>query len=82
VTHTVIAPPSSVVKCLWGNVRLGVWGVVLVVCVCVGGVVLSLCVGDLLIFLPETREPGGSSLSAARRRRERLEGNRQADIII
>jgi len=39
-----------------GGVRLGVWGVVLVVCVCVGvgGVVLCRCsVGgcDLLIFL-------------------------------
>jgi len=37
----VVAPPSSVVKCMWevyvwgvGGVRLGVWGVVLVVCVC------------------------------------------------
>ena len=39
-----------------GGVRLGVWGVVLVVCVCVGagGVVLCrcVCVGDLLICLP------------------------------
>ena len=35
-----------------GGVRLGVWGVVLVVCVCVGvgGVGLCLCVCDLLIF--------------------------------
>ena len=27
-----------------GGVRLGVWGVVLAVCVCVGGVVLCRCV--------------------------------------
>jgi len=46
--------PSSVVKCLW---EVFVWGVVLVVCVCVcvvvGGVVLCqcVCVCDLLIFL-------------------------------
>jgi len=33
VARTVVAPPSSVVKCLWGGVRLGVWGLVLVVCV-------------------------------------------------
>jgi len=37
---------------------LGVWGVVLVVCVCVSGVLFSVgvcgvCVCDLLIFLPE-----------------------------
>jgi len=38
-----------------GGVRLGVWGVVLVVCVCVSvsGVLFSVgvCVCDLLIFL-------------------------------
>ena len=38
-----------------GGVRLGVWGVVLIVCLCVGvgGVVLCRCVRvcDLLIFL-------------------------------
>jgi len=38
-----------------GGVRLGVWGVVRVVCVCVGGVVLCRCVSvsvcDLLICL-------------------------------
>ena len=41
-----------------GGVRLGVWGVVLVVCVGVGGVVLCVCV-CLLIFLHvgEAREP-------------------------
>jgi len=53
--HNVVAPPLSVVKCLWGGVRLGFWGVVLVVCVCVGvgGVVVCrcVCVCDLLIFL-------------------------------
>jgi len=51
--HTEVAPPSSVVKCLW---EVFVWGVVLVVCVCVSvsGMLFSvgLCVcGDLLIFL-------------------------------
>ena len=37
-----------------GGDRLGVWGVVLVVCVCVGCVALCrcVCVCDLLIFLP------------------------------
>jgi len=34
VARTVVAPPSSVVKCLW-EVFVGGWGVVLVVCVCV-----------------------------------------------
>jgi len=36
-----------------GGVRLEVWGVVLVVCVCFWGVVLSrrVCMCDLLIFL-------------------------------
>jgi len=50
---TFVFPPSSVVKSLRGGGRLGVWGVVLVVCVCVcvGDVVLCLCVCDLLIFL-------------------------------
>ena len=45
-----------------GGVRLGVWGVVLVVCACVGGVVLSVCVCvcvcDLLIFVPARAERG------------------------
>ena len=61
VARTVVAPPSSVVKCLW---EVFVWGVVLVVCVCVcvvvGGVVLCrcVCVCDLLIFLqPKTSPP-------------------------
>ena len=43
VARTVVAAPSSVVKCLW---EVFVWGLVLVVCVCVcvvvGGVVLCL----------------------------------------
>jgi len=51
---TVIAPPSSGVKCLW----VFVWGLVCCscrVCVGVGGVVLCrcVCVCDLLIFLHE-----------------------------
>ena len=45
-----------------GGVRLGVWGVVLVVCVCVGvgGVVLCrcVCVCDLLICLGEDARIG------------------------
>jgi len=45
-----------------GGVRLGVWGVVLVVCVCVGvgGVVLCrcVCVFDLLIVLHRSRQRG------------------------
>jgi len=36
VARTVVAPPSSVVKWLWGVVCLGGSGVVLVVCVCRG----------------------------------------------
>jgi len=66
VARTVVAPPSSVVKCLW---EVFVWGVVLVVCVCVcvchNCCSLSVCVCDPLIFLhpavqhtqlqPETR---------------------------
>jgi len=31
VARTIVAPPSSMVKCLW---EVFVWGVVLVVCVC------------------------------------------------
>jgi len=49
--RTVVAAPSSVVKCLW---EVFVRGVVLVVCVCVSlsGVLFSVgvCVRDLLIF--------------------------------
>jgi len=47
---------------------LGVWGVVLVVCVCVGvsvsGVLFSVgvCVCDLLIFLHEVHEHGNDSV--------------------
>jgi len=54
VARTVVAPPSSVVKCLW---EVFVWGVVLVVCVrvSVSGMLFSVgvcvCVRDLLIFL-------------------------------
>jgi len=46
VAGTVVAPPSSVVKCLW---EVFVWGfgVLFLPCVCVGvgGVVLCRCVG-------------------------------------
>jgi len=69
VARTVVAPPSSVVEC-WvfvGGVRLGVWGVVLVVCVCVdvGCVVLcrGVCVCGVLIFLPATDRASCSSHS-------------------
>jgi len=55
----VFTPPSSVVKCLGGGVCVGVWGVALVVCVSVSGVLFSVgvcvCVCDLLIFLHFTR---------------------------
>jgi len=46
------APPSSVVKCLWGVFVRG-FGVLFLSCVGVGvgGVVLCRCVCDLLIFL-------------------------------
>ena len=53
VARTVIAPPSSVVKCLW---EVFVWGfgVLFVSCVCVSvsGVLFSVgvCVCDLLIL--------------------------------
>jgi len=57
MARTVVAPPSSVVKRLWGVVW-GFGGLFLscvCVCVCVGGVVLCrcvcVCVCDLLIFL-------------------------------
>ena len=59
VAHTVVAPPSSGVKCLWERCSFG-WGwdfffvclgccsyLLLIVCVCVGavgGVVLCRCV--------------------------------------
>jgi len=57
VASTVVAPPSSVVKCLWEGcsrcvrVDVGVGGVL---GVGVGGVVLCrcVCVCDLLIVLP------------------------------
>ena len=46
VARTVVAPPSSVVKCLW---EVFVWGVVLVVCVCVSvsGVLFSVGVCEV-----------------------------------
>ena len=52
--RTVVAPPSSVVKCLW---EVFVWGfgVLFLPCVCVSvsGVLFSVgvCVCDLLIYL-------------------------------
>jgi len=54
VLRTVVALPSSVVKCLW-EVFVEIWGVVLALCVGVGGVVLSVCVwvGPVDIFTPE-----------------------------
>ena len=67
------SPISSVVQCLWevfvwgfGRCCLGVWGVVLVVCVCVcvgvGGVVrcVCVCVCDLFIYsqLPYSHPAG------------------------
>jgi len=67
VARTVVAPPSSVVKCLWGVFVWG-FGVLFLSCVCVcvgvGGAVLCrcvcVCVCDLLIFLQSTA-PGMSS---------------------
>jgi len=58
--RTVVAPPSSVVKCLR---EVFVWGFgalflsCVCVCVCVSGVLFSVgvCVCDLLIFLLYTR---------------------------
>ena len=66
MARIVVAPPSSVVKCLW---EVFVWGVVLVVCVCVSvsGVMFSVgvCVCDLSIFLHEEVRvsPGVSALT-------------------
>jgi len=57
VALTVVAPPSSVDKCLW---EVFVWGfgVLFLLCVCVGvgGVVLCrcVCVCDLFIFVQVT----------------------------
>jgi len=54
VARTVVAPPSSVVKCLW---EVFVWGVGVLflscACVSVSGVLFSVgvCVWDLFIFL-------------------------------
>jgi len=62
LTTPAVAPPSSVVKSLW---EVFVWGVVLVVCVCVSvsGVLFSVgvCVGDLLIFLLPLQGEGMNS---------------------
>jgi len=59
------------------GVRLGVWGVVLVVCVCVSvsGMLFSVgvCVRDLLIFLPE-RQRSSFDLGHSRRDSEHHEG--------
>jgi len=55
-------------KCLWGGVRLGVWGVVLVVCVCVrvgvGGVVLCRCVCVLICLQEGKGRAGGMEIPA------------------
>jgi len=52
VVRTVVAPPLSVVECLWG---VFVWGcgVLFLSCVCVSGVLFSVgvCVCDVLICL-------------------------------
>jgi len=52
VARTVVAPPSSVVKCLW---EVFVWGfgALFLSCVCVSRVLFSVgvCICDLLIFL-------------------------------
>jgi len=56
VARTVVAPPSSVVKCLWG-VFVWEFGVLFLSCVCVcrgccsPSVCVCVCVCDLLIFL-------------------------------
>jgi len=54
VARTVVAPPSSVVKCAWEVFAWG-FGVLLLSCVCVSGVLFSVgvcvCVCDLFIFL-------------------------------
>ena len=53
VAPTVVAPPSSDVKCLWGVFVWG-FGVLFLSCVCVcvsvSGVLFSVGVCDLLIF--------------------------------
>ena len=60
MARTVVAPPSSVVKCLWEVFVLGVWGVVLVVCVSVSGVLfpVGVCVCDLFLFFTDGRQSG------------------------
>jgi len=56
-----------------GGVRLGIWGVVLVVCVrrCRGCCSLSVCVCDLLIFL-EVSERSRSKSSPLEQTRSKL----------
>jgi len=53
VARTVVAPPSSIVKCLWGCLfgGLGCCSCRVWVCVCRCRGWCSLCVCDLLIFL-------------------------------
>jgi len=64
-----------------GDVGLGVWGVVLVVCVCVGvgGVVLCrrVCVCDLLIFLHTAKRGwGGGRVNSEGRGRQGVGGKK------
>jgi len=71
VARTVVAPPSSVVKCLW---EVFVWGfgVFFLTCVCVSvsGVLFSVgvCVCDLLIFSQGVADMTRSLLSQLRAR--------------
>jgi len=55
VARTVVSPPSNIVKCLWEVCVWGLWGDVLVVCVCRCRrcCSLSVCVCDLLILLQQ-----------------------------
>jgi len=70
VARTVVAPPSSVVQCLWGVFVWGV-GVLFVSCVCVSvtGVLFSVgvcvCVYDLLIFLLQIHTVSASAAPPA-----------------
>jgi len=58
VAHTVVEPPSSVVKCLWEVLVGGLFFAVGVcVCRCRGCCSVGVCVCDLLIFLHERPPP-------------------------
>jgi len=70
VARTVVAPPSSVFKCLWDVFVLG-FGVLFLSCVCVSvsGVLFSVgvCVCDLLMFLHLSLFIPGSAVHQLRR---------------